>query len=76
MGISLNRWLKPSQAEERIMQVTYTELHPQAMHAIRAAANWRTWGRHAAVQYCRNRRVPLRLMVLARQLQVATCHGF
>jgi hypothetical protein len=58
------------------MQVTYTTLHPQAMHAIRAAANWRTWGPHAAVQYCRNRRVPLRLMVLARQLQVATCHGF
>ena len=52
------------------MQVTYTELHPQAMHAIRAAANWRTWGRHAAVQYCRNRRV------LARQLQVATMAGF
>ena len=26
------------------MQVTYTTLHPQAMHAIRAAANWRTWG--------------------------------
>ena len=58
------------------MQVTYTTLHPKAMHAIRAAANWRTWGRHAAVQYCRNRRVPLRLMVLARQLQVATMAGF
>ena len=58
------------------MIITYTELHPQAMHAIRAAANWRIWGRDAAVRYCRNRGVPLRLMVLARQLQVATMAGF
>ena len=58
------------------MIITYTELHPQAMHAIRAAANWRIWGRRAAVMYCRNRGVPLSLWRLARQLQVATMAGF
>lgn len=55
---------------------TYPHLHPQAMHAIRAAANWRIWGRDAVVRYCRNNRVPLRLVVMARQLQVATANGF
>lgn len=58
------------------MQVTYTSLHPQALAAIRAATNWRNWGRHAAISYARNRGVPLRLVVLARQLQVATMAGF
>lgn len=59
-----------------MIQVAYTTLHPQAIHAIRAAANWTNWGRHAAMQYCRARGVPLRLLVLARQLQVATINGF
>ena len=59
-----------------MIKVTYNSLHPHAMHAIRAAANWRIWGRHAAMQYCRARGVPLRLLVLARQLQVATINGF
>lgn len=58
------------------MQAQYPQLHPQAMHAIRAAANWRIWGRDAVVRYCRNNRVPLRLVVMARQLQVATAAGF
>ena len=58
------------------MQVTYTTPHPQAMHAIRAAANWRIWGRRNAVIYCRNRGVPMALLRLARQLHVATVNGF
>lgn len=45
-------------------------------HAVRAAANWRLWGRDAAVRYCRNHGVPLRLLTLARQLHVAFTHGF
>ena len=58
------------------MQVTYTTIHPQAMHAIRAAANWNRWGRASCIAYARNRAVPIRLVVIARQLHVATCHGF
>lgn len=58
------------------MTITYTQLHPQAMHAIRAAANWRNWGRNACLRYCRDNHVPLRLLVLARQLHTATSNGF
>lgn len=58
------------------MNITYIDIHPQALHAIRAAANWRIWGRRAAVMYCRNRGVPIALLRLARQLQAATLAGF
>ena len=58
------------------MQVNYTTLHQQAMHAIRAAANWNRWGRASCIAYARNRAVPLRLVVIARQLHVATMNGF
>lgn len=51
-------------------------MSPTAMHAIRASMNWHNWGRRNALLYCRNRGVPLRLLVLARQLQVATLAGF
>lgn len=51
-------------------------LHPHAAHAIRAAVNYRVWGPHAAFAYCRNKGVPVRLMVLARQLQSVTKAGF
>lgn len=44
-------------------------------HAMIAARNWRRWGRHAAIAYAHNRGVPLRLVVLARQLQVAEDNG-
>lgn len=58
------------------MIATWTTISPQAMHAIRAAANWHVWGRRAAVMYCRNRGVPMALLRLARQLHVATVNGF
>ena len=58
------------------MNITYTSIHPQAMHAIRAAANWRIWGRFAAVRYCQRHGVPIALLRIARQLQVATMAGF
>lgn len=44
-------------------------------HAMIAARNWRRWGRAAAIAYARNRGVPLRLVILARQLQVAEDNG-
>ena len=58
------------------MNITYTTIHPQAHAAIIASCNWKIWGRDAAVRYCRNRGVPLSLLRLARQLQVATMKGF
>ena len=57
------------------MNITYIDIHPQALHAIRAAANWRIWGRRAAVMYCRNRGVPIALLRLARQLHVVYAEG-
>jgi hypothetical protein len=56
--------------------MTVTELHPHAVHAIRAAANWHVWGRDAAIRYCRNHGVSIALLRLARQLHVATMVGF
>ena len=58
------------------MQVTYTTLHPMAYHALIASANWHRWGRASCIAYARNRAVPLRLVVIARQLHVATANGF
>ena len=58
------------------MNITYPQLHPQAMHAIRAAANWRIWGRFAAVRYCQRHGVPIALLRIARQLQVVHAEGF
>ena len=43
----------------------------QAEHAIRAARCVKLWGRDAAMRYCRNRGVPVRLFTLARQLEAA-----
>lgn len=48
----------------------------QAIFAIRAAANLKRWGWFAAKRYCERNNTPIRLMVLARQLQVATLAGF
>jgi len=47
-------------------------LHPQAVHAIRAASNWSFWGRYAATRYAVKRGVPLSLVRLARQLQAVS----
>lgn len=58
------------------MTTTWTDMHPHAVFACRAAANWHIWGRSAAIAYCRNRGVPLALLRLARQLQVVTLAGF
>lgn len=58
------------------MQVTYTTLHPQAMHAIRAAECWHIWGAHAARQYARRHGVPHGLLRLARQLRAANRWSF
>jgi len=57
------------------MIATWQNIHPQALAAIRCAANWNIWGRHAAVAYARKHNC-LRLAVLARQLQTATLNGF
>jgi hypothetical protein len=43
-------------------------MHPHAVHAIRAAANWSIWGSFAASRYAAKRGVPARLVRLARQL--------
>lgn len=43
----------------------------QARIAIRAAKNWRAWGRVNAAQYAMKRGVPLALVRLARQLEAA-----
>ena len=43
----------------------------QAQIAIFAAKHWRQWGFHAVRRYLERRGVPLRLAVLARQLEVA-----
>ena len=51
-------------------------MHTQAQFAIRAAANLKRWGWFATKRYCENNNTPIRLMVLARQLQVATRAGF
>ena len=39
--------------------------------AIHAAALWHTCGRDAAIRYAAKRGCPLRLVVLARQLEVS-----
>lgn len=56
--------------------IVHTITEPSALHAIRAAANWRIWGRFAAVRYCQRHGVPIALLRIARQLQVAHAAGF
>jgi hypothetical protein len=46
-------------------------MHPHAIHAIRAAVNWTTWGSFSASRYAAKRGVPARLVRLARQLHAA-----
>lgn len=55
--------------------IVHTITEPSALHAIRAAANWRIWGRFAAVRYCRNHGVPIALLRIARQLHVVYAEG-
>lgn len=43
----------------------------QAQIAIRAAKNWRAWGRVNATAYATKRGVPLALVRLSRQLEAA-----
>lgn len=52
-----------------------TNMHPHAQIAIRAAKNYRSWGRYAAVTYCRKRGVPIALLTLARVLETARRAG-
>lgn len=56
--------------------IVHTITEPTALHAIRAAANWRIWGRFAAVRYCQRHGVPIALLRLARQLHVVYAEGF
>lgn len=51
------------------MKATYCE---HALHAIRAAKNFRKWGRKNAFAYCRNRGVPFHLLTLARQMEAVS----
>lgn len=43
--------------------------HPHAIAAVRAAQNWHTWGRVAALRYAQRRGVPVALLGLARLLE-------
>jgi len=56
--------------------IVHTITEPSALHAIRAAANWRIWGRFAAVRYCQRHGVPIALLRIARQLHVVHAEGF
>lgn len=56
--------------------IAHTITEPSALHAIRAAANWRIWGRFAAVRYCQRHGVPIALLRIARQLHVVYAEGF
>jgi hypothetical protein len=56
--------------------IVHTITEPAALHAIRAAANWRIWGRFAAVRYCQRHGVPIALLRIARQLHVVYAEGF
>lgn len=40
-----------------------------AQHAIKAAQHAHIWGRFTAKQYCVRRRIPLRLLCIAKQLE-------
>lgn len=40
-----------------------------AMHALKAARMWDNIGRYAAIRYIAKRGIPLRLVILARQLE-------
>jgi hypothetical protein len=46
-----------------------TQLHPLAVHAIRASKNRNTWGRYASMRYALNKGVPLGLYRLACVLE-------
>lgn len=50
-------------------------LHPIAIHAARAARNWRTWGPFAARRYAERNGVPASLLTLARVLAAAEQGG-
>lgn len=41
----------------------------QSQDAIRAAKNWKSWGRFATIQFLRKRGVNMRLYYLARLLE-------
>lgn len=47
-------------------------LHPHAAAAIKAAKNWKNWGRNMAIAFCKRRGVPSGLLRLARQLEVVS----
>lgn len=47
------------------------DMHPDAANAIRAARNWRAWGRWTATRFCQKRNVPMGLVTLARVLESA-----
>ena len=44
------------------------KLSPVAIHAARAARNWRIWGAYAARRYAERHGVPSGLLTLARVL--------
>ena len=45
------------------------QLHPMAIHAIKAAKHRKAWGRYASIRYALNKGVPLGLYRLACQLE-------
>ena len=57
------------------MMIVKTELHPHALHAVRAASCWHVWGAYAARQYCRRHGAPDGLLTLARILETARKAG-
>lgn len=43
----------------------------QTLKIIKAAKGFKTWGRYAAIQYCKKNKLPLSLVTLARVLENA-----
>ena len=43
--------------------------HPHAIFAVKAAKNYKNWGRFATLRYCEKRGVPMGLLTLARVLE-------
>ena len=54
---------------------TLIKLDPIALHAARAARNWRIWGAYAARRYAERHGVPSGLLTLARVLANAERAG-
>jgi hypothetical protein len=56
---------------DKKMEATHTPTNEQAIKAIKAAKGFKTWGRYAAMRYCKKNNLPLSLVTLARVLENA-----